>query len=156
MRKLDTSIAQPLASKSLSKATKDRAVDELLFGTDDPPPGQSSRKRKRSAVVRNDQPADAVGLVDFLLQRRQLVGLKCEGVDLSFDACVHVDMETESPSLTMVLWGEGSMDVHLTSDMPVVAITLADGRVFAGVFVGAYVRLGLRGCIISFTLTSDN
>lgn len=65
-------------------------------------------------------------------------------------------MDSAMPSITLVYWGDNALDLQITDETPAVHITLADGRIFDGVFLGSHVRLGLRGCIISFTLTSND
>ena len=136
--------------KTNGQAAQERARHAFL--TDSTSAGTSKRKARRAGAARTAD-ADTLELVEFLRTRRQQVVVELAGVSVTFNACAHVDQE--SNCLSLCTWGDNATSLKLSAEGTEVHVHLEDGRTFHALYLGCQVRLGLHGMLIGLNLVSE-
>jgi len=131
-----------------------RAIDAFLTAA--PPPAKPGRKRNtKSTTAEPINPADVtlMEMVQLLVQRRQRVQLKFEGITMDFTVFVYIS--DDRSTISLLGWGPDRVELKL-EDMAsqMLQISLSEVEHYQVMYLGSCVALGLHGTLITFMVMS--
>lgn len=139
-----------------SQVAQQKALQSFVTPSSGGKSSTSKRSRKPSTTRHNELP-EAYDLAEFLTKYKTQVTIESRGIKVTMRGFVHVDTSGPLHSMSVLTWGDDSTTLSLPPDPDqMLVIRLEDNRVFNALFVGSSVRLGLRGCLIGFTLIPND
>lgn len=130
---------------------QNRAIDDLLATAVAPPKGSRKRAAKPHTTAEPVNPADVTltEMVQLLVQRRQRVQLKFEGIVMDFSVFVYIS--DDRTTISLLGWGPDRVELKL-EDMAsqMLQISLSEVEHYQVMYLGSCVALGLHGTLITF------
>jgi len=139
---------------------QNRAIDDLLATAVAPPKGSRKRAAKPHTTAEPAKPhttAEPVNpadvtlteMVQLLVQRRQRVQLKFEGIVMDFSVFVYIS--DDRTTISLLGWGPDRVELKL-EDMAsqMLQISLSEVEHYQVMYLGSCVALGLHGTLITF------